>query len=84
MTKFQFRKLLKLLGVSQGMLAREAGITRTAVGNYYNGRRPVNNLLAWGLHLKQDNIDKDKQIAKLNQKVRTLTARTKKMTHSSR
>lgn len=77
MTKTQFRRLLKLLGISQGQLARESGITRTAVGNYFNGRRPVNNLLAWGLSLKQDNMEKDKKIARLTQKVRTLSQNSK-------
>ena len=77
MTKTQFRRLLKLLGISQGQLARESGTTRTAVGNYFNGRRPVNNLLAWGLGLKQDNMEKDKKIARLTQKVRTLNQNSK-------
>ncbi len=77
MTKTKFRQLLKLLGISQGQLARESGITRTAVGNYFNGRRPVNNLLAWGLGLKQDNMEKDKKIARLSQKVRTLSQNSK-------
>ena len=54
MTKFQFRKLLTFLGISQGRLSRETGLTRTAIGNYYNGRRPVQNTLAWGLGLKEE------------------------------
>lgn len=69
MTKFQLRKLLKLIGISQGQLARETGLTRTAIGNYYNGRRPVQNTLAWGLSLKQDNIGKNKRIAFLEKKL---------------
>ena len=69
MTKFGLRKLLKLIGISQGQLARETGLTRTAIGNYYNGRRPVQNTLAWGLSLKQDNIGKNKRIAFLEKKL---------------
>jgi len=77
MTKFQFRKLLKFLGISQGKLAKEVGITRTAVGNYYNGRRPVNNQLAWGLNLKEQIVEKDKRITFLEKKVSRLSQKAR-------
>jgi len=69
MTKFKFRKLLTFLGISQGRLSRETGLTRTAIGNYYNGRRPVQNTLAWGLGLKEEIDEKNKRIAYLEKKL---------------
>ena len=77
MTKTKFRQFLKYLGISQGQLARESGQTRTSIGNYFNGRRPINTLMAWGLNLKVENEDLRKQNARLSQKVRTLILRTK-------
>ena len=78
MTKHGFRRLLKALGLSQGQLARESGQTRTSIGNYYNGRRPVNTLMAWGLTLKHENDELRKQNSKLTQKARNLASRTKR------
>jgi len=69
MTKFKFRKLLTFLGMSQGRLSRETGLTRTAIGNYYNGRRPVQNTLAWGLGLKEEINEKNKRIAYLEKRL---------------
>ena len=77
MTKTKFRQFLKYLGISQGQLARVSGQTRTSIGNYFNGRRPINTLMAWGLNLKVENEDLRKQNARLSQKVRTLNLRTK-------
>lgn len=69
MTKFKFRKLLTFLGISQGRLSRETGLTRTAIGNYYNGRRPVQNTLIWGLGLKEEINEKNKRIIYLEKKL---------------
>tara|TARA_R110000824_G_scaffold139937_1_gene305394 strand:- start:65 stop:301 length:237 start_codon:yes stop_codon:yes gene_type:complete len=69
MTKFKFRKLLTFLGISQGRLSRETGLTRTAIGNYYNGRRPVQNTLIWGLGLKEEIDEKNKRIIFLEKKL---------------
>ena len=77
MTKTKFRQFLKYLGISQGQLARESGQTRTSIGNYFNGRRPINTLMAWGLNLKVENEDLRKQNARLSQKVRTLSRNSK-------
>ena len=77
MTKTKFRQFLKYLGISQGQLASESVQTRTSIGNYFNGRRPINTLMAWGLNLKVENEDLRKQNARLSQKVRTLNLRTK-------
>ena len=77
MTKTKFRQFLKYLGISQGQLARESGQTRTSIGKYFNGSRPINTLMAWGLNLKVENEDLRKQNARLSQKVRTLNLRTK-------
>ena len=77
MTKTKFRQLLKYLGVSQSKLARETGQTRTSIGNYFNGRRPINTLMAWGLNLKVENEDLIKKNIKLSQRVHTLNQRTK-------
>jgi transcriptional regulator with XRE-family HTH domain len=77
MTKTKFRQLLKYLGVSQGKLARETGQTRTSIGNYFNGRRPINTLMAWGLNLKVENEELKKHNTKLSQRVHTLNQRTK-------
>jgi len=77
MTKHQLRRLLKLLGLSQGKLAKESGVTRTAIGNYYNGRRPVNPLLSWGLGLKENIVEKDKRIAYLEKKVAKLSQKAR-------
>ncbi len=76
-TKHGFRRLLKSLNMSQGQLARETGQTRTSIGNYFNGRRPINTLMAWGLNLKVENEDLIKKNIKLSQRVHTLNQRTK-------
>ena len=77
MTKTKFRKILNFLDMSQGRLSRETGLTRTAIGNYYKGRRPVQNTLAWGLGLKEEINEKNSRIAYLEKKVFKLSQKAR-------